>query len=78
MCSSDLSLNPHERPSAELTHRRLHLAHPQFTPATIRARKELLGDDYQGQDGLWFCGAWGGYGFHEGTYEYPYSSGGKD
>lgn len=60
-----VSLNPHERPAPELTHKRLFLAHPQFTPATIHARKELT-ENFQGEDGLWFCGAWGGYGFHEG------------
>jgi cyclopropane-fatty-acyl-phospholipid synthase len=62
-----VSLNPHERPAPEMTHKRLILAHPQFTPATLQARKELA-ETYQGKDGLWFCGAWGGYGFHEGTF----------
>lgn len=59
-----VSLNPHRRPDAGLTHRRLVLAHPQFTPATLRARRELR-DRWQGRDNLWFAGAWGGYGFHE-------------
>jgi len=61
-----VSLNPHEKPKLEMTHKMLLLAHPQFTPATLQARKQLLGEDFQGKDGLWFCGAWGGYGFHEG------------
>jgi cyclopropane-fatty-acyl-phospholipid synthase len=59
-----VSLNPHEKPDAAVTHRRAILAHPQFTPATLNARKELE-VEYQGKNGLWFCGAWGGYGFHE-------------
>ena len=59
-----VSLNPHEKPDPALTHQRVHLAHPQFTPATLKARKELA-DEHQGKDGLWFCGAWQGYGFHE-------------
>jgi cyclopropane-fatty-acyl-phospholipid synthase len=59
-----VSLNPHERPDPAMTHKRLFLAHPQFTPATLQARTELT-EDFQGKDGLWFCGAWGGYGFHE-------------
>mmetsp|Transcript_15330 Transcript_15330/g.37942 ORF Transcript_15330/g.37942 Transcript_15330/m.37942 type:complete len:1078 (-) Transcript_15330:4546-7779(-) len=59
-----VSLNPHNRPDPVLTHKRTYLAHPQFTPATLDARKELS-ETYQGQDGLWFCGAWQGYGFHE-------------
>jgi cyclopropane-fatty-acyl-phospholipid synthase len=59
-----VSLNPHERPDPSLTHLRTHMAHPQFTPATLEARKELA-ENFQGKDGLWFCGAWQGYGFHE-------------
>lgn len=59
-----VSLNPHEPPEASLVHKRTHLAHPQFTPATMEARK-ALGDKHQGTNGLWFCGAWQGYGFHE-------------
>lgn len=59
-----VSLNPHERPDPSLTHERVNLAHPQFTPATLQARKELA-EEYQGANGLWFCGAWQGYGFHE-------------
>jgi len=59
-----VSLNPHQKPSEEATHKRVIMAHPQFTPATLAARKELE-EEYQGKDGLWFCGAWGGYGFHE-------------
>lgn len=59
-----VSLNPHERPDPALTHKRTYLAHPQFTPATLEARKQLS-EQFQGRDGLWFCGAWQGYGFHE-------------
>ena len=61
-----VSLNPHHRPAPNLTHHRILLAHPQFTATTIHARQQLLDtNQYQGQDGLWFCGAWAGYGFHE-------------
>lgn len=59
-----VSLNPHEKPDPKLTHKREILAHPQFNPATAAARKTLH-DEHQGNDGLWFCGAWQGYGFHE-------------
>ena len=59
-----VSLNPHTPPASELTHKRVILAHPQFTPATLQAKEQLL-QHYQGKDGLWFCGAWEGYGFHE-------------
>jgi predicted NAD/FAD-binding protein len=34
-----------------------------FDLAAIRAQQLLPG--LQGRDGLWFCGAWCGYGFHE-------------
>jgi hypothetical protein len=45
-------------------HRVIHCTHPQFTPAGERAQKNvpLL---LNGKRGLWFCGAWMGYGFHE-------------
>jgi cyclopropane-fatty-acyl-phospholipid synthase len=61
-----VTLNPPVRPDPSLTHHVVHMAHPQFTTATLQARAELLSSaTYQGKDGLWFCGAWGGYGFHE-------------
>jgi cyclopropane-fatty-acyl-phospholipid synthase len=47
-----------------LTHHRVVMAHPQFNPRTLRARQELL-SLHQGRNGLWYCGAWTGYGFHE-------------
>jgi len=59
-----VSLNPHELPDPTLTHKRVILAHPQFNADTLQARQELM-DTYQGKDGLWFCGAWAGHGFHE-------------
>lgn len=59
-----VSLNPHRKPDADATYKRVVMAHPQFTPASSRARDELE-QEYQGRDGLWFCGAWAGYGFHE-------------
>jgi predicted NAD/FAD-binding protein len=60
-----VSLNPHERPDPAKTHKRVILAHPQFNSSTLNAR-DVLEETYQGKDGLWFCGAWRGYGFHEG------------
>lgn len=59
-----VSLNPHVKPETSLTHKRLLLAHPQFNPQTLRARKSLI-RNHQGKEGIWFCGAWEGYGFHE-------------
>mmetsp|Transcript_41267 Transcript_41267/g.60361 ORF Transcript_41267/g.60361 Transcript_41267/m.60361 type:complete len:730 (-) Transcript_41267:1281-3470(-) len=59
-----VSLNPHEAPSPDKTHERLIMAHPQFTIGTLYSRKTLE-EKYQGRNGLWFAGAWSGYGFHE-------------
>lgn len=38
-------------------------AHPVFDQAAIDAQRRLPG--LQGRHGLWFCGAWTRYGFHE-------------
>lgn len=59
-----VSLNPHDAPDPLKTHHRVILAHPQFNRSTINARK-VLEEEYQGKNGLWFCGAWTSYGFHE-------------
>ena len=59
-----VSLNPHSRPDPALVHKKLIMAHPQFTEKTIVARKTIE-EQYQGKNGLWFAGAWSGYGFHE-------------
>lgn len=58
-----VTLNPPNSPSPELTHRRLKLAHPVFGPATPAAQATIAAA--QGQGGLYFTGAWMGYGFHE-------------
>lgn len=59
-----VSLNPHDPPESSKTHRKFILAHPQFTSKTTEARQEIE-RKYQGANGLWFAGAWSGYGFHE-------------
>ncbi|KAL9189015.1 hypothetical protein ACHAXT_011505 [Thalassiosira profunda] len=59
-----VSLNPHTAPEADLVYRRQIMAHPQFTRQTNEGRSEIK-DKFQGKDGLWFCGAYMGYGFHE-------------
>ena len=38
-------------------------AHPIFDAPAIAAQQRLA--DIQGENGIWLCGAWGGYGFHE-------------
>mmetsp|Transcript_19072 Transcript_19072/g.38504 ORF Transcript_19072/g.38504 Transcript_19072/m.38504 type:complete len:1108 (-) Transcript_19072:385-3708(-) len=59
-----VSLNPHQRPDSELVYRRQIMSHPQFTRETLAGRKAIK-EEFQGKNGLWFCGAWMGYGFHE-------------
>ena len=59
-----VSLNPHRRPNPRTVYHKKLMAHPQFTPQTLLARDQIA-KTFQGKDGLWFCGAWQGYGFHE-------------
>jgi hypothetical protein len=59
-----VSLNPHTPPKEGLTYRRQIMSHPQFTHETHQGRASIK-DMFQGKDGLWFCGAYMGYGFHE-------------
>ena len=59
-----VSLNPYSPPNPQLTYKRQIMSHPQFTTATLLARK-VIAEKYQGKDGLWFGGAWTKYGFHE-------------
>ena len=59
-----VSLNPHTKPNADMVYRRQIMAHPQFTRATNEGRTDIK-ENFQGKDGLHFCGAYMGYGFHE-------------
>ena len=58
-----VSLNPLRDPDPALTHAAWHCAHPIFDRAALDAQAAL--PTIQGQRGLWFCGSWCGYGFHE-------------
>uniref|UniRef100_A0A7S0TSE4 Amine oxidase domain-containing protein n=2 Tax=Hemiselmis andersenii TaxID=464988 RepID=A0A7S0TSE4_HEMAN len=58
-----VTLNPPQAPDAALTVRRLQLSHPMFGYESREAQRRL--PEIQGQGGVWFCGAWCGYGFHE-------------
>ena len=58
-----LSLN-NPRPFAEGSIlRRVTYRHPLFNAASFAAQRELW--SLQGEGGVWFCGAYFGYGFHE-------------
>ncbi|CAN0082345.1 unnamed protein product [Pylaiella littoralis] len=58
-----VSLNPHTPPDPALVHKTLQYRHPQFSPRAESGQRRLSSID--GKRGLWFCGAWRGYGFHE-------------
>uniref|UniRef100_A0A7S2DZ66 Amine oxidase domain-containing protein n=1 Tax=Octactis speculum TaxID=3111310 RepID=A0A7S2DZ66_9STRA len=59
-----VSLNPASPPAKALVHRRMTYSHPIYSLEVADAQVELTrlsGDT----TGLWFCGAYLGYGFHE-------------
>ncbi len=58
-----VTLNPVLEPRADLVMGEFHYEHPLFNQAAIAAQKLL--PTIQGEHGLWFAGAWAGYGFHE-------------
>lgn len=58
-----VSLNPTREPDAALTHAEFTYDHPLFDRASFIGQKVI--DDVQGRGGVWFAGAWLGYGFHE-------------
>jgi len=58
-----VSLNPLRPPRADQVIARYDYAHPVFDLAAIQAQARL--PEIQGQQHVWFCGAWTGYGFHE-------------
>lgn len=58
-----VSLNPTRMPDPALTHGVLNYAHPLFDADSLSAQAEI--SNIQGRRGIWFAGAWQGYGFHE-------------
>jgi len=58
-----VTLNPRREPAAHTVVAEFDYAHPLFDGAAIAAQEELA--LRQGRDGIWLCGAWNGYGFHE-------------
>lgn len=58
-----VSLNPQREPRTERVIAEFDYAHPIFDGPAIAAQSEL--PTISGASGVWFCGAWGGYGFHE-------------
>jgi predicted NAD/FAD-binding protein len=58
-----VSLNPNIEPDPAKVIGDYDYDHPLFDQAAIDAQAQLAA--IQGVERLWFCGAWGGYGFHE-------------
>ncbi|MES0808723.1 FAD-dependent oxidoreductase [Roseibium sp. SCPC15] len=58
-----VTLNPYHPPRAEKTFARYVYDHPQFDAPSLAAKRRL--QEIQGVNRTWFCGAWGGHGFHE-------------
>ncbi|MGL5446627.1 MAG: NAD(P)/FAD-dependent oxidoreductase [Rhabdaerophilum sp.] len=58
-----ITLNPRNEPAPGAVFGRFSYAHPQYDAAALAAQRALPG--IQGQGGVYFAGAWTGYGFHE-------------
>ena len=58
-----VTLNPTIEPDGDLIHGVYDYDHPVFDQKAISAQMQL--PKLQGQNGLYYCGAWTGYGFHE-------------
>lgn len=58
-----VSLNPQREPAREKVIAEFDYAHPLFDVRAIAAQASLA--KLAGDGGVWFCGAWNGYGFHE-------------
>ena len=58
-----VTLNPYRQPDESLLHGRYLYDHPQFDEAALQAQALL--PEIQGAEGLWYCGSYCGFGFHE-------------
>jgi hypothetical protein len=60
-----VTLNPPNdaMPAAERTQAKIEYRHPLYNNAAVRAQSQL--DSIQGKHGIYYAGAWTGYGFHE-------------
>lgn len=62
-CPLFVTLNPHREPDPALVHAEFDYAHPLYDHAAFAAQEVI--DGIQGRGGVWYAGAWLGYGFHE-------------
>ena len=58
-----VTLNPPKVPDPALTFGVYDYAHPQFDTAALASQRQF--NRIQGRGGVWYAGAWLGYGFHE-------------
>jgi len=58
-----VSLNPTRAPDPALVHGEFDYAHPLYDRASFAGQQAMA--RIQGRRGIWFAGAWLGYGFHE-------------
>ena len=58
-----VTINPPSRPKAELTLSSYTFNQPVYDDVSLAAQTYV--GHLQGQGGIWFCGAWTGYGLHE-------------
>ena len=58
-----VTLNPIDPIAEDKCHAQISYDHPVFDQKAMTAQNKL--PRVQGQNGLYFCGAWTGYGFHE-------------
>jgi predicted NAD/FAD-binding protein len=58
-----VTLNPLREPQPGKVLAEFAYAHPVLDAGAVAAQRML--PSIQGKQGLWFCGAWTGYGFHE-------------
>ena len=58
-----VSLNPLNEPKPSSVYSELNYAHQIFNADSFEAQRKI--DKIQGEGGVWYAGAWLGYGFHE-------------
>jgi hypothetical protein len=58
-----VTMNPPHPPQPSLTQATISYRHPLYNASAVRAQNRL--HEIQGTRGIWFCGAWTNYGFHE-------------
>lgn len=58
-----VTLNPLHEPDRDTVLGEFSYSHPFFNRAALASQKDLW--SLQGQDRVWFCGSYFGYGFHE-------------